>query len=275
MMDDIPVSVVIPAYNAEKYIAESIESILGQTFTDFELIVIDDCSTDGTGEIVQRYAMLDKRIRPYRNHENLGIAGNRNRGVELARGKYIAWQDADDISYPTRIEKQYHFMTTHPEIGIVGGYLEIFRNNGKIVGIRKYKVDDKGLRRCIYRYSPVAQPVAMIRRDALKKAGLYDLRYPPAEDLDMTFRIGVYYKLGNIPDVLLKYRENVTSAVFTRLKIDEINTLKIRFKNFANPAYPLSLFDICYNALHFLSVWFIPPKLKIRLFSFFRDSASL
>jgi glycosyltransferase involved in cell wall biosynthesis len=274
-MVDVPVSVVIPAYNAEKYIAESIDSILRQTFTDFELIIIDDCSTDGTWDIVQNYAKRDTRIRPYRNDVNLGIAGNRNRGVELAKGAYIAWQDADDISYPHRIKQQYNFLMANPDVGIVGGYLEIFRNNGKIVGIRRYKEDDKALRSCIYRYSPVAQPVAMIRKKALLKVGPYDLRYPPAEDLDMTFRIGVYYKLANIADVLLKYRENVTSAVFTRLRVDEINTLKIRFKNFSNPAYPLSITDICYNLLHFMSIWFIPPKFKIRLFSYFRDTVTI
>jgi glycosyltransferase involved in cell wall biosynthesis len=272
-MVEVPISVVIPAYNAEKYLGSSIESVLSQTFNDFEIIVIDDCSTDGTWKMIKGYAQRDSRIRPYRNGVNLGIAGNRNRGVELARGKYIAWQDADDISLPERLEKQIGFMEANHQIGIIGGYLEIFRDNGVVIGVRKYPTDDRSLRRCIYRYSPVAQPVAMLRRKALLEVGWYDLRYPPAEDLDMTFRIGEYYNMANIPEILLRYRQSPTSAVSTRLREDEINTIKIRFSNFKSKSYQPSIIDFLYNTLHFISLWVIPSRIRIRLFGFFRDTS--
>ena len=183
------ISVVIPAYNAEIYLSEAIESIINQTFKDFELIIIDDSSVDNSWEIIKKYSLQDNRIKIYRNEVNLGIAGNRNKGISLSSGEYLAWQDADDISIATRLERQVSFMEAHQEVGIVGGYLEIFRHN-EILSERHYPLDDLSLRRCIFRYSPIAQPTAMIRAEAFKKVGVYDLSLPPAEDLDMTFRIG-------------------------------------------------------------------------------------
>ena len=99
----------MPAYNAEKYISEAIKSILNQTFKDFEFIIIDDGSIDRTWKIIQKYAKKDDRVIALKNEKNLGIAVNRNKLVSMARGKYIIWQDSDDISLPYRIEKQYNF----------------------------------------------------------------------------------------------------------------------------------------------------------------------
>ena len=145
------VSVVTPAYNAEKFLAKAIESILCQSYQDFEYIIIDDCSTDGTWKMIQDYAKKDKRIIAITNQKNLGIAGNRNRGVSLAKGKYLVWQDADDISLPRRIEKQVAFMDKHLKVGICGGSLQFFDQNG-LKEKRKYASDDKTLRSKIFRY---------------------------------------------------------------------------------------------------------------------------
>lgn len=265
------ISVVIPAYNASEFLPDAIESILTQTFQDFEIIIIDDCSTDSTWEVIQGFAQKNSRIRAYHNSKNLGIAGNRNKGVSLAVGKYLVWQDADDISMPTRLEKQYRFMESHPEVGIVGGYIELFRGP-VILGVRKYPLEDAILRRCIFRYSPIAQPAAMIRLEALCKVGEYNLRYPPAEDIDMTFRIGKYFKLANIPETVLRYRESHSSATFTRLRKMELSTVEIRWKNSRTNGYKMTFIDKLYNYAHYISVWVIPSKLKIRMFNFWRNS---
>lgn len=267
------VSVVIPAYNAALYLPGAIESILKQTFRDFEVIIIDDCSTDNTWEVIREYAKKDCRIRPFKNVQNLGIAGNRNKGVALATGKYLVWQDADDISLPTRVEKQFQFMESHPEVGIIGGHIELFRGK-KILGVRKYPADDTSLRKCIFRYSPVAQPAAMVRLDALHKAGEFNLKYPPAEDIDMTFRIGEHYKLANLQEIVVRYRESDTSATFTRLRKMELSTIEIRRKYALSEAYKMTFGDRIYNILHFLSVWIVPPRVKIRLFNLWRNSVS-
>lgn len=265
------VSVIIPAYNAARYLPAALDSILQQSFTDFEVIVIDDCSTDDTAEIIRSYASRDARIRTFFNENNLGIAGNRNKGVSYANGTYIVWQDADDISLPDRIKHQYELMECNPDVGIVGGYLELFRGNTTL-GTRKYPEHDRELRKMIFRFSPVAQPAAMLRMEALKYAGEYDLDYPPAEDLDMTFRIGKNYSLANLQETVIRYRESDTSATATSLKKMELNTLAIRKKYSTSPAYRFTYLDQIYNALHYLSIWIVPSKAKIRIFNMLRSA---
>lgn len=265
------VSVLMPAYNAEKYIAEAIESILSQTFTDFELIISDDASTDATWNIIQKYKEKDKRIIINKNKENLYIAENRNLLVKLAKGKYIAWQDADDISLPNRIKNQYELMEKDSSLGIVGGYLQFFDDYG-VKSIRKYKTDDSSLRSNIFKYSPVAQPTAMIRKECFDKVGLYNPEYPPAEDIDMSFRIGALYKFANLPEITLKYREHHSSATFKKLKKIELSTLKIRWENNNKNGYKMNLVDKIYNVFEHVSIYIVPPKLKIALFNLFRNT---
>ena len=129
------ISVLTPAYNAEAYIGETIESILGQTFADFEYIIFDDCSTDGTWEIIIRYAEKDSRIVPVQGEKNLGFAGAYGRLASLATGEYVAWQSADDISMPYRLEHQLRFMENNPDVGVCGGYILLF-DREKEIGVR-------------------------------------------------------------------------------------------------------------------------------------------
>lgn len=265
------ISVLMPAYNAENYIAEAIESILSQTFKDFEFIIIDNCSTDQSWWIIQEYAKVDQRIVALKNESNLGIAGNRNKLITFVRGDYVAWQDADDISMPYRLEKQYQWMVKNPEVGILGGWLQFFNKRGDL-SIRKYAMDDKSLREAIFKYSPVAQPAAMIRRSCLDEIGPYELRYPLIEDLDMSFRIGTKYRFANLPEIVLRYREHSLSATFTRLKKIELNTLKIRRKYSSGYGYTMTLMDKVYNFLQHISIYIIPARMKVWLFNLFRNS---
>ncbi len=271
MIENPKVSVVMPVYDAEKYLREAIESILNQTFKEFEFIIIDDDSVDESWGIIQEYADRDERIIASKNKKNLGIAGNRNRGLSLMKGRYVVWQDADDISIPTRVEKQYEFMEENPEVGIVGGYLQFF-NEKRDLSIRKYTLDDKSLRKTIFRYSPVAEPGAMIRKKCLDELGGYNLRYPPAADLDMSFRIGSKYKFANLQEVVIKYREHVNSATFTKLKEMELNTLEIRNKAVKEYGYKMTILDKIYWILQYLSIYIVPPRIKLWLFNKIRNS---
>lgn len=264
------ISVLMPAYNAAKFIEESIKSILNQTFKDFELIIVDDASQDNTWKIITRLAKKDSRMRIYRNRYNLYIAGNRNRLLTLARGEFIAWQDADDISMPTRLAKQYEFLKPNKDVGIVGAYLQFF-DGVKSLSIRKYLLEDSSLRRTIFRFSPVAQPVAMIRKECFVYAGLYNLNYPPAEDLDMSFRIGRKYKFANLPEVLLRYRVSPGSATFSKLRKIEISSIKIRTENLKIESYDPTVFDKIYLRLHFISIFILPARFKIWLFDKMRN----
>lgn len=262
------VSVVLPACNVEKYVAEAIESILSQTFKNFELIILDDASTDKTWEIIKKYSKKDGRITPVRNRTNLYIAGNRNKGISLARGKYIVWQDADDVSLPRRIEKLVELMENNPDVGICGSYLQSFVN-GKDLDVRKYATDDKTLRKNIFKYSPVAQPAAIVRKSCFEELGLFNLEYPPAEDIDLSFRVGAKYKFANIPEVLLHYREHPGSATQTRLRKQIQSTLKIRRKYAKGFGYRMGFSDYLAYLASFLAQ-FLPAGIVIKLFKLLR-----
>lgn len=263
------VSVVMPAYNAEKYISEAIESILNQTFKEFEFIILDDCSKDHTWEIIQNYAKQDIRIVPIKNETNLYIAENRNRGLSLVKYKYVIWQDADDISLASRIEKQVNFMENHPKVGICGAYIQSFNEKGNL-DIRKYATDDATLRKHIFKFSPVAQPTAILRKEAIEKVGLFNPKYPPAEDIDLSFRIGEYYEFGNIPEILLKYREHPTSATHKKLKKQIDSTLEVRRLYMKNPRYHFGPTDYpAYLATKIMI--FFPPAITLPLFKFARN----
>lgn len=263
------ISVLMPAYNTEKYISEAIESILNQTFRDFEFIIIDDGSIDATWSIIENYKDKDLRIVAQKNIKNLGITKTRNKLISLAKGEYIVWQDADDISLNERLEKQFYFMEKNPEVGVCGGYLQLFNEKGNL-GIRKYATDDTSLRRSIFRFNPVAQPAAIMRTKCFKESGMYNENLALTEDLEILFKIGTKYKFANIPEVLVRYRQHSNSATFSKLRNMEMAALKIR-KNYAR-TYSMTAFDKLYNSLQFLSIFILPPKIKIWLFNLFRNS---
>jgi len=262
------VSVIMPAYNAEKYIGEAIESILNQTFKDFEFIILDDCSTDKTWEIIQDYAKKDERIIAVRNEKNLNIALNRNKGVEMSKGKYIVWADADDISKPERIEKLVNYMESHPEVGICGSNFQSFSGN-KLMDTREFFEEDNLLRKNIFKFSPVAQPTAIVRRECFNKVGKYNPSYPPAEDIDFSFRVGEFFKFGNIPEVLLMYREHPNSATYTRTRKQIASTLEVRSKYLKSDFYNPNLLDyIAYGTTWIFQ--FLPSKFVISSFKLIR-----
>ena len=270
MINNPKISVLMPAYNTEKYISEAIESILNQTFKDFEFIIIDDGSTDRTWDIIQEYEKKDDRIVALRNVKNLGIPTNRNKLVSMAKGKYIVWQDSDDISLPYRIEKQYNFMEKNPEIGICGGWLQIFNENNKL-SIRKYASDDKNLRKNIFKYSPIAQPVSIIRKEILDKTNGYDKSLKQAEDLDMSFKIGTFSEFSNLQEVLLKYRFDNNSISKNKMKENIIYTLKVRKKAVKKYNYKMNFQDRIAFVITFL-IKFLPKNYIFFIFNRLRNS---
>ena len=269
-MNTPKVSVLMPNYNCESYLSEAIESILSQSFTGFEFIIIDDGSTDSSWEIIQKYARQDTRIVAIKNAENLWISGNRNKLLELAQWKYIIWQDSDDISFDYRIQKQYEYMESHPEVWASWGGLQFFDESWDL-STRLYKLEDSEIRKTIFKFSPFSQWAGIYRTDIVKEAWGYDETIPTAEDLDLSFRIGRTMKFWNIPEVVLKYRQH-NSDTHRNLKLMELNTLKIRWKNHKTSYYSMTFWDKVYNILQYISIYIIPSKLKITLFNLIRNS---
>lgn len=196
------VSVIMPAYNAERFIGEAINSILNQTYRDFELIIISDGSTDLTPDIIRHYAKQDKRIRFFNNRRNRGLVYVLNMGLRKARGEYIARMDADDISMPTRFEKQVAYLDANPDIGILGTLIEGF-GLVNALGIQKPVVELADFVDNNY----VAHPTVMMRRSIVRKYKFrYDPEYKHVEDYELWMRMIKVTKIHNIMEVLLRYR---------------------------------------------------------------------
>jgi glycosyltransferase involved in cell wall biosynthesis len=205
MISTLKVSVVMPAYNAEAYLDEAVTSILGQTFRDFEFIIINDGSTDDTASILDKYEKSDSRIRVY-HQENQGMIAALNRGCCLARGKYIARMDADDVSFPARLEKQLEYIERDQKIGILGTWIHNIDKNGVVRGTWRPPTNSKMLKWTLFFGVCVAHPSVVMRRDLMTQLKFYRPDAAHVEDVDLWFRASSLTEFGNVPEVLLKYR---------------------------------------------------------------------
>lgn len=244
------VSVIMPLYNAERYVVESIESILIQSYDHLELIVVDDCSQDDSFNIVKKLAEKDRRIHLFSNAVNLGVAKTRNRAVQEARGEYIACLDNDDVARPDRIAEQVTFLQNHPDHGLVASDIEIIDEESRPVAVRTYPHSDAEIRQSMLRVNPVANPACMFRRSVFNElGGAYDESVCPVEDYDFVLRVAAHYKLANLEQRLTKYRISRTQAKSVYLKRTIKMTLAIQKKQvkllagdtFFNQTYRLGL----------------------------------
>ena len=209
------VSVLMPAYNVEKYIGEAIESILNQTFTDFEFIIINDGSTDNTAKIIREYTQKDKRIRFINHKKNKGLIAVLNEGLDLCRGEYIARMDSDDISLPERLAKQIKYMDNHPECGVVGAWIKKFGYKVRSNDIFKYPPIMKPLD-FVLRGNQVAHPCTMIRNSVLKTYNIkYKSQYKYAEDYAFWGEIVMFTEIHNLQEILLLYRWHTSNVSVT------------------------------------------------------------
>jgi glycosyltransferase involved in cell wall biosynthesis len=200
------VSVIMPAFNREKYIAASIESVLGQTFEDFELIVIDDGSTDKTLSVAETFAS-DPRVQIVKNEKHLGIAGTRNRALELAHGEYIAPLDSDDVWFDKeKLKKQVSFLDENPTYAMVGGAIEHINTEGKIIKTVVFEQTDADLRENILQHNPFPQSSLMYRKYAVIDAGAYSTAYQVCDDYNLWLAVGTKHSFANFPDVFTGYR---------------------------------------------------------------------
>jgi glycosyltransferase involved in cell wall biosynthesis len=209
------VSVLLNVYNGEKYLRETMDSILAQTFTDFEFIIIDDGSTDGTTCIIKSYE--DERISFIKNDQNCGVSASLNRGLSSAHGEYIAHTDCDDISSPDRLMTQVQFLDENPSIDIVGSWMEIIDQNSRPTGkIMKFPGLPMGLRWITFFNIPVAHPVVMMRRSIFDLTGQQYESEVIAHDYGLWTRLNMNILFSNIQSPLLKYRVHEISLSNSR-----------------------------------------------------------
>jgi len=206
------ISVTMPVYNAERYVAQAVESILAQTFGDFEFLILNDGSSDRCLQILQKYAAKDNRIR-LSSQENRGIGATRNQLLTQAQGELIAVMDADDVAFPDRFALQVAFLQRHPEVLCVGGAHEFVDEAGRLLFRKQDPLEDATIQPLALRgETPINHPSAMMRRAAVLQVGGYDSSLAPAEDLDLFLKLGEIGKLANLPETVLQYRQHSQSA---------------------------------------------------------------
>jgi glycosyltransferase involved in cell wall biosynthesis len=211
-----PITVLLAVYNGQTYLREAVESVLSQTFTDFEFLIIDDGSTDQTLPILREYEKLDGRIRLV-TRPNKGLTNTLNEGLSLARGEFLARMDADDICMPRRFERQLGYLREHPECVLVGSRVLLMDPEEmpirEMCGERTHEEIDHAH---LNRGWPVVHPAAMMRMSALKQIGGYRDEFNTLEDLDLFLRLAEVGKLANLPDLLLHYRQHFASVTHSK-----------------------------------------------------------
>lgn len=233
------VSVLMPAYNAEKYISEAIDSILNQTFEDFEFIIINDGSTDRTKEIILEYG--DPRIVLLENEKNSGIVVTLNKGLDVAKGEYIARMDADDIAVPERLQIQVIYMDKHPEIGVLGTGLKKF---GDEINEEKRFFSQKPdiLKAELLFATCIAHPTVVMRKDVLDAFHIrYEIDYAGAEDFLMWWRLSQKTQIATLPDILLNYRIHKSQITHDKGEKYKILMDKVLTERFSDMNYQPSV----------------------------------
>ncbi len=211
------VSVLMPVYNAEKFINEAVESILNQTFSEFEFIIINDGSTDQSEAILKDFQKRDQRVKVI-SGPNKGYSTRLNEGLGYAKGDYIARMDADDIALPERFAKQVAFLEDHPNYVAVGSRTLLIDEEGLAIMPFSEQTSHEEIdaAHMTGRGGSISHPSVMLRRETLQSVGGYRENMEPAEDLDLFLRLAEIGKLANLPDLLLKYRLHPKSVGHSR-----------------------------------------------------------
>jgi glycosyltransferase involved in cell wall biosynthesis len=255
----MPVSIVMPAYNASRFIAHAIESVLAQTWQDFELIVINDGSTDTTLEIAEKYAAQDGRVKVY-TQPNLGFAETLHRGFQLAASDWVFRMDADDLMRPNRLERQLAFIAEHPELSVASSLVRHIDNNGRVIGKDNSRLfTHEAIEKLVAANELIGfcHPAVALRKSAVQAVGGYRKQFWPAEDIDLWSRLAEHgYKMLVQPEYLLDYRMHGSSATIsgarlTRTKVRWLKDCMLR-RRAGKPELDLESFLVSQRSAPFL-----------------------
>lgn len=260
------VSVLMPVYNAARYLREAVESVLAQSHSALELVAIDDASSDGSYELLQELAARDPRVRVFRQVQNQGIVAARNRAFREASpsAEFCAILDADDVCEPERLALQVEFLRVHPQHALVGGHTLIIDEASQVIGIRRYPTDYARICKTITRYNPIAQPAVMLRRSLLPSAEPYDAAYPRCQDYALWLQLAAAHPIANLDRAILRYRVSQTQGKRTELRKTLALTIELQRKWLLHPRFR-NPFNIAYVAAEH-ALLLLPEPLVLALF---------
>jgi len=229
------VSVVMAAYNPGSYLAAAVQSILNQEFQDFELLVLDDGSTDDSTERLDQ--LSDSRVKIVRNPKNLGIIRTRNRLLDLCRAPLMAVLDSDDIAYPHRLLMQVSALERDPDLCLLGSCADLIDEDGvRFGGIDTGVYEDHEIRRVLFTSNRFVQSSIMLRTDVARSLGGYPTQFPVAEDYALWLRIAANYKVGNLRDVLVQYRVHGAQVSQRKIRYMREMTKRVQYSSWTELA---------------------------------------
>lgn len=256
----VELSVLMCVYNGDVFLVQAIESILAQTFTEFEFIIVDDASTDKTPQILAEYAQKDSRIKILKNSENLGLTKSLNIGLHAAQGKYIARMDADDIALPDRFMTQYWFMEEHPSLAAIGSFVQVIDKKGQVLGEKKLAVSYEDIKSKMLFNNQFIHSTLFFRADRLKESGGYDESFRKSQDYELMFRLSSKYPVANLTQNLLQFRFHTESISWTNTE-QQKNGIRARWNAIRIYQYPF--LKGMYHIIIRLFWLAVPKKLKV------------
>jgi len=266
------VSVIMPVYNALPYLSQAIDSILDQTYQNFEFIIIDDASQDGSYGLLQKYATKNKKIRLFRNSKNLGISESAKRAISKTKGGFIARMDADDIALPYRIERQVEYLLKNKKTVAIGGQCILINEKGDFIGNKRFPTEFKDIYKLIFEFIPLQQPTLMIAKRRLpENFEYYKDGMNTAEEVELFFKLFLYGKVENLKDPVLMYRFHGKNTSMKNIRETFFLTLLTRFRAVLLYKYRPTLKGILVTLLQLILILILPGRVNIFLYKVFRS----
>jgi len=261
-MNKLPfISIVVPVKNSSLFLEECLDSLKKQTYKNWELIAVDNNSTDISWEILKKFAKKDKRIKVYQVKKSDGVSATVNFAISKAKGDLIARMDADDVAFPNRLEKQSKFLQRHPKVVSVGGQCTLIDEEGKKIGTKNFPTDFDSIKKMIFWQIPLQQPTIMINKALLpNRFPWYDESFEVAEEIDLLFKLFSLGEVRNLKDYVLKYRIHNKNISLKNPKKTFYLTLKSRIKGVFKYGYLPSMKGLVFSLLQVSLVSLLPKS---------------
>lgn len=248
------VSVIMSAYNSEKFISDSISSILNQTYGYWEFVIVNDASSDNTLKIINHFSEKDPRIKVINNERNVGLTISLNVGINNSEGEFVARLDSDDLAEPSRLEKQLDYLRTHSDVGLVGSGAYLINNFGNKIGSLNVVSQPYFVDKFLINLNPFIHSSIMVRREALDDVGPYREKFRYSQDYDLILRLSDKYKLSNIALPLIRWRVSDGSLTMQhhtlqRIYADIAREFAIERRNFSRDSYESIEFNNLINEM--------------------------
>lgn len=265
------ITIVMPVYNAGSFLRQALESVLAQTYQNWKLICVDDGSTDNSFNLLQEYALIDQRIKVYKNEKNQGVSATTNFAISKCQGQYLARMDADDVMLPDRLEKQISYLRKNPQVVVLGGQCWLINKKDEIIGQKKFPCNHEQIYQMMYQAMPIQQPTMMINLKLLPSDfSWYEKNTNTAEEVDLLFKLFKHGQFANLSDYILNYRLHGKNLSLKNPKMTFRITYQTRKKAVKKYGYNPTLIAEIASLGQYLIVNLLPEKAIFPLFGLWR-----